>query len=369
MTLDRKNKLPIYKQIYDILLVEINNGTYNKNGVLPTEKELCERFGTERNTVRKALQIFVNEGRIIRRKGSGTRLVYQSPVMHNGALSDASQLLNKSVMLAAQEDYLNEGDVESFHYKLINSFDKRLSGLGLSLIYKTLGSNGLFSEALRNASPSAVIFDSYIQSSFHREALQFGMPCLSVNHYTPLMTSIVSNNYNGAYQVAKSLTDAGHRKIALLLGKRSHQTCIERMSGFQSLYMSRGMTLEDRYLFTGNWLFSSGVEAAERIAAMAPEDRPTAVFAFNDDMAYGCYSSFERRGISVPGDVSVVGFDKSDRYDSIFPPLTTVDVNMEAIVDYACWFLINNLLGKTPNANAKIQLEVKLVDNGSIMAI
>ena len=369
MILDRKNKLPVYKQIYEIILSEINAGVYSKTGLMPTEKDLCARFKAERNTVRKALQILVDEGRITRRKGSGTRLLQRTAARYNTILPELCLSGNKSVMFVTQEDYLNEGDVESFHFKLINSFDKRLSELGLNLIYKTAGKNGLFSEALHNAAPSAVIFDSYIHHSIHHEALRQEIPCISVNHYTPLMTSVVSNNYDGAYQVAKSLADAGHKKIALLLGKRSHQTCVERLSGFQSLYMSRGMMLEEKYLFTGDWHFSSGADTAEKIAAMKPDERPTAVFAFNDDMAYGCYSSLLRHKFTVPGDISVVGFDKSDRYEAIFPPLTTVDVNMNSIVDYACWFLINNLQGKAPSTNAKIQLDVKLVDNGSIMSL
>ena len=369
MVLDRSNKLPIYKQIYDILLSEINRGIYGKTGILPTEKNLCERFDAERNTVRKALQILVDEGRIIRRKGSGTRLSDRFAAEQNNVLAELSKTGNKNILLVAQEDHLNEGDVVSFHFKLINGFYKRLSELGLNLLYKTAGKNGMFSEELRNASPAAVIFDSYIHHSIHREALRYGVPCISVNHYTPLMTSIVGNNYDGAYQVAKSLADAGHTRIALLLGKRSHQTCVERLSGFQSLYMSRGMLLDEKYMFAGDWHFGSGAETADNIAAMKPGERPTAVFAFNDDMAYGCYSSLLRHKLSVPGDISVVGFDKSDRYKAIFPPLTTVDVNKDAIVEYACWMLVNSLLGKAPSTNAKIQLDVSLVDNGSIMPI
>jgi LacI family transcriptional regulator len=369
MPLDRKNRQPVYRQIYDILIAEINNGLYNKAGMLPTEKELCERFGVERNTLRKALQILVEEDRIIRRRGSGTKLLYPYSPVQKAVIQINGQAYNNSVLFVAQEDYLSEGDVESFHYKLINSFDKKLSEHGLHLIYKSVGRSGFITDAIRSLSPAAVIFDSFIHNSFHREALQFSAFCISVNHYTPLMTSVVSNNYEGAYQVAKSLTDAGHERIALLLGKRNHQTCIERLSGFQSLCMSRGIQIDEQYMYSGNWLFASGADTAEIIADLPPDKRPTAVFAFNDDMAYGCYNGLRLRGLSVPGDISVVGFDRSDRYISMFPPLTTVDVNMDAIVDYTCWVLANSLSGKSPKVNAKIQLDVRLVDNGSIGSV
>jgi DNA-binding LacI/PurR family transcriptional regulator len=183
------------------------------------------------------------------------------------------------------------------------------------------------------------------------------------------MTSIVSNNFDGAYKVAETLTGAGHRRIAFILGKRSHQTTMERLSGVQSLYMTQGFPLQEQYLLEGSWLFSSGVAAGERILAMKSTERPTAVFAFNDDMAYGCFNALQRGGLSVPGDISIVGFDKSDRYSAMFPPITTVDVNLDAIVDYACWYLADSLAGKPPKARAKIQIDTTISDNGTIKNI
>jgi DNA-binding LacI/PurR family transcriptional regulator len=273
------------------------------------------------------------------------------------------------VVLITQEDYLLSGDGESFHYKLIHTIEKRLSDEGYHLLFKSAGRNGAVTETIRSIAPSGIIFDSYNQDGYYQEAVQFGLPCISINHYTPLMTSIVSNNFDSAYQAAKQLIDAGHRRIAFILGKRSHQTTIERLSGVQSLYMTTGLPLQKQYLFDGNWLFSSGVEAGERMLAMNSAERPTAVFAFNDDMAYGCFNAVQRGGLSVPGDISIVGFDKSDRYNAMFPPVSTMDVNLDAIVDYACWYLADSLAGKPPRTRAKIQIDTTFRDNGTIKNI
>ncbi|MDD4796598.1 MAG: GntR family transcriptional regulator [Eubacteriales bacterium] len=361
MSIDRTNKQPIYRQIYEILLSEIAGGLYRQTGMLPGEKALCQRFGVERNTVRKALQILADEGRVLRRRGVGTTIL-------PGAAAQSGPA-RRSIMRIAQHDYLHSGDGEGFYIKLIHSFEKRLSELGCDLLFKSVGKDDTVADAIRRAAPVAVIFDSYNHSAYYHQALQFGIPCVSINHYTPLMTSVVSNNFDGAYQVVRRLAAAGHKKIAFILGKRSHQTCMERFSGVQSLYMARGLTLRDDDVLPGNWLFGSGVEAGDRIAALPAYQRPTAVFAFNDDMAYGCYSSLARHGIAVPGDISIVGFDKSGRYDDMFPALTTVDVNLDAMVDYACWFLTQSLDGQAPGACAKIQIEAQLCDNGTIATI
>lgn len=366
MGIDRTSKRPVFKQIYEILITEMDDGLYNGTGKLPSEKELCQRFGVERNTLRKALQILVDQRRIARTRGSGTKVLPppsgEKPAAHGPRAG-------KSVMLIANEDYLRSGDGESFHYKLIHSLEKRIWEIGYNLLFKSVGNHGTAMASIQNAAPAAIIFDSYNDSSYYLEALRFGVPCISINHYTPLMTSIVSNNADSAYQVAQRLTDAGHSKIALILGKRAHQTCMERLNGVQSLFMARNLPLKAEYLFPGNWLFGSGAEAGDRIAAMAEADRPTAVFAFNDDMAYGCYSSLVRHGLSVPGDISLVGFDRSEHYSGIFPALTTVDVNLSAIVDYACWVLWDNLCGQMPKTRAKIQIDAELFDSGTIRSI
>ena len=75
MAFEKSNHKPVYRQIYDTLTSELNKGLYDEKGMLPSEKELCARFGVERNTVRKSLQLLVEENRVIRRPGLGTELV------------------------------------------------------------------------------------------------------------------------------------------------------------------------------------------------------------------------------------------------------------------------------------------------------
>jgi DNA-binding LacI/PurR family transcriptional regulator len=86
-------------------------------------------------------------------------------------------------------------------------------------------------------------------------------------------------------------------------------------------------------------------------------------------MAYGCYSSIQRAGLRVPEDISIVGFDKSDMYNSIFPMITTVDVNVDAMVEYSCWILSGYLNGTAPGYAVKIQIDTTMCDNGTILAL
>jgi LacI family transcriptional regulator len=365
--IDRKSKTPVFRQIYGILISEIAEGLYPVNEKLPSEKMLCLRFDVERNTVRKALQILVDERRILRVPGIGSRVLPlngpgKNPLPAARPAAEAGGI----IILITQVDYLNSPDGESFHYRLIHSLEKRLSRLGYNLLFKPAGEEGIVADTIRNAAPQGIIFDSFNQDTHYREAAESGLPCLSVNHYTPLFTSIVSNNFDSAYRMTDRLVGAGHEKIAFITGKSSHQTNMERVNGVQTLYTARGLSLRDEYLIPSDWTFASGVLAAEKILSMKAAERPTAIFAFNDDLAYGCYSVLKRQGLNIPEDISIVGFDKSDRYKGMFPPITTVDVNMNAIVDYASWYLENCFSGHVPKTRAKIQIDTTICDNGTI---
>ena len=369
MELNRTKGISVYKQIYDILLGEIYSGLYEETSLLPSEKELCARFDVERNTVRKALQMLVDEKLIIKKPGYGTLLA-------NGANFDeglapnssVAKSVRKNILLITHEDYLRDNG-EYFHFKLINSFEKSISEIGHNLIFRSVGMGNGFREIIKYTSPVAIIFDSYMHDGLYQEGLRAGIPCISINHYTPLMTSVVSNNFDGAHRVAKMLTEVGHRRIAVISGKPNYQTNIERMSGVQSLYMKKGIPMNELLVINGNWLFSSGMEAGKRILAMDESERPSAVFAFNDDMAYGCYNYFERAGVHMPEQMSIVGFDKSDQYNSIFPMLTTVDVNVDAMIEYACWILSGQLNRTAPGLCAKIQIDTTICDNGTIRTL
>jgi DNA-binding LacI/PurR family transcriptional regulator len=358
MTFEKAKHKPVYRQIYNILVSELDKGLYEERGMLPSEKELCGRFGVERNTIRKSLRLLVDDNRVIRRPGRGTELVKPAEEDQDAA--------GAPVLLITQVDYLNTGNGESFHYKLIHSLGKRLWESGCNMLFKPVYKPEDFSELIYGISPRGIIFDSYNRNDYYRRMIQTGLPALSLNQYTPLITSIVSDNFGGAYDVVRRFFRSGHRRIAFILGKPSYNSCQERLSGIRRFYAEQGMEAGDEYLFQGDWLFGSGVEAASRILGMEKEKRPTAVFAFNDDMAYGCYSALIRGGLSIPGDISIVGFDNTDRYADVFPPISTVDVNLSALVDYAAWYFTETFAGRAPKTTARIEIPTTFRAKGTI---
>jgi DNA-binding LacI/PurR family transcriptional regulator len=361
-TLARQDKTPLFRQIYQVLLSELDEGLYDGAALMPSEKELCARFDVERNTLRKALSLLVEEKRIIRRPGLGTEVVRPGAPLGQNPAGPLS-------LFITQVDYLNAVGGESFHLRLIHNLDRRLGELGGAMLFKPVEQSGDITELIRSVSARGIIFDSLIEKNYYIQALKTGIPCISVNQYSPLMTSIVSDNFGGAYGAAKRILDAGHKKVAFILGKTSFDSCRERLRGIKQLYAERNLELKGEYLIEGNWLFSSGVAAAEQIVKMPEPGRPTAVFAFNDDMAYGCYTALTRLGFRVPGDISIVGFDNSNRYADMLPPISTVDVNLSTIIEYAAWYLAERFAGRAPKEAIKIETQTAFCDKGTIKTL
>ncbi|MCL2158270.1 MAG: GntR family transcriptional regulator [Oscillospiraceae bacterium] len=356
--IDKNSDMPIYKQIYNTLYDEIVRGAYDEQGKLPCERELKRLFGVERNTVRKALKLLSDDGLIIKVPGYGTKI----------ALNKKNP---KNILFITRQDYFQQENSEYFHMKLIENLEKILSLSNYNLIFKSADDYFDLIKAISYTEISAIIFDSYNKSSLYKTARSIKIPCVSINHYTPEVTSIVSNNSDSSYKVVKMLMEAGHRKIAFIAGKENYQTTIERLNGIQSYYARNKLHFDKKYIIQGDWSFDSGVEAGEKFLAMSAEERPTAVFAFNDDMAYGCLSCFEKRGIAVPDEISLIGFDKSDKYASILRPINTVDVNIDVIVKYALWYLMGCLENKDPGAGAivKIQIDTVIYDNKTVKVL
>ncbi|MFV3130277.1 LacI family DNA-binding transcriptional regulator [Niveispirillum sp. KHB5.9] len=121
---------------------------------------------------------------------------------------------------------------------------------------------------------------------------------------------------------ADHLADLGHKRLGMILGHPDHGAAELRQRGFLTAAAARGLTLSPAHILPGDFSFAGGFAAAEQLLALP--DRPTAIFAGNDDMAAATVAAANKHGLQVPRDLSVVGFDDSPIARVIWPPLTTI---------------------------------------------
>jgi LacI family transcriptional regulator len=134
------------------------------------------------------------------------------------------------------------------------------------------------------------------------------------------VSSIRIDDRAAAAEMTRYLIGLGHRRIGLIEGHPNQTASRQRLAGFQDVIA--GSAGAEAVIAQGFFTFASGLEAAESLLDGRP--RPTAVFASNDDMAAATISVAHRRGLDVPTDLTVVGFDDTPLALTLWPPLTTV---------------------------------------------
>lgn len=125
-----------------------------------------------------------------------------------------------------------------------------------------------------------------------------------------------------AEQVVDHLVALGHRRIAHVLGHPAHGASQWRLDGYRRALAKAGIAIDPTLEVAGEFSFESGVAAAQRLLDMRP--MPTAIFAANDDMAAGVLHVAHERGLRLPEDLSVAGFDDTPMSRQLFPALTTI---------------------------------------------
>jgi LacI family transcriptional regulator len=134
--------------------------------------------------------------------------------------------------------------------------------------------------------------------------------------------TIGATNWAGGLSATEHLLSLGHRRIGFIAGPRRLLCSRARLDGYRAGLEAAGVAVADELLYQGDFYHESGFAGGSALLELA--DPPTAIFAASDQMAFGVYEAVRRRGLRVPDDVSVVGFDDlpEDRWSS--PPLTTV---------------------------------------------
>lgn len=168
---------------------------------------------------------------------------------------------------------------------------------------------------------------------------------------TPVVTVAMGKLYPNALNVriddfaaAKEMTEylisLGHRRIALITGNPHHIAATERERGFSDAMKEAGLSL-DGAIEQGFFTYRSGLNAAEKL--LDRKVPPTAIFASNDDMAAAVVSVAHRRGLDVPGDLTVVGFDDVGPATTLWPELTTIRQPVSAMAAAALELLLADL--------------------------
>jgi DNA-binding LacI/PurR family transcriptional regulator len=220
---------------------------------------------------------------------------------------------------------------------------------------------------------SAGVSDAHLSRLIHA-----GFPMVLVDRELPHLSvdAVLLDNDGAAYGAVRHLIVRGHRRIAMISGRPSISTTTERVAGYQRALLEAGLEVDPRLIVSGESTSEGGVQATLTVLDVDP--RPTAIFSGNNLMSIGALHAIGGRGLAVPDDIALVGFDDFPFpwSDAFRPHLTTVAQPTYELGRRAAEMLVHRLkhlqrLQGSPHSPERVVLEGKLVireSSGALIA-
>jgi LacI family transcriptional regulator len=280
---------------------------------------------------------------------SARRLVQQRSyviciLLHTGGVSQ-SALINKILEVAYEYDY--DILIQTYFPSLTRSKNKLASLIAERRI-----------DGLVTTPPCDT--DEFLLNLVRKSHI----PLVQITPYNRIdeIPFISGDDYQGALMMAEHLVSLGHRRIAFLMGPRSHRASIDRLYGYRAALDLHHLAYDEHLVLDSEFNFDGGYTAARLV--MALENPPTAIFAGNDEAGLGAIYALNEMGVPVPGQVSVCGFDDLSYSKNVWPGLSSVHYPVNEIAEQALEMLVSMLKG-IDLQQKQVILPVRLVLRGS----
>lgn len=361
----KEQQAPKYKILMEEILSWIVTGQFKPHDKLPSENEIGARFGMSRQTVRQALGDLEQEGWLYREQGKGTFVSGQTQSERRGA----PQGMTIGMITTYISDYIFPTIVRGVESRLRergarlllastdNEKEKEKQSLE-SMLREPLA--GLLIEPTRSAEGNP---------NFHLFlALDtLGIPYVMLNErYSDVDAPCIRvDDELGGYRAACHLLELGHTRIAGFFKTDDFQG-VHRMKGFIRAHREHGIALQPELLlrYTTGEKESRPQQTLAELLRRAPDDRPTAVVCYNDELGVRMLDVVRSAGLTVPGQLSIVGFDDSNlatatevKLTSLVHPKTQMGVDavelLMGMVDRRAGFKEGRAGGRWPGAAAE----------------
>ena len=351
-----------HRDIAHELRLRILTARYKPGQRIPPERELLEEFGCSRLTVARAMAPLAAEGLVERHRGRGTFVAHSLDTPADPRPRGRASRLPPSRGNVVK--YLSPGhdpSVRSSRDDVLAALHAALDRAGYHVsvdFYADLEQHLLCLDRLHDPQIAGVVLwpaPAPRTVAAVARLIQEAVPLVLIDTYLPELDSdfVVTDNIEGASIMVKHLASLGHRRIAYLTPPPARTSLRDRLTGFL-----RGMVESDLPLHPGAVVrLESGTDdpafpghlaqALDRL--LAGTDRPTALFASNDSIALLLMSLLAQRGLGIPSDLSLAGFDGIEIGGLGPVPLTTVEQDFRQMADVAARVLLERFEGRTPS--------------------
>ncbi|MGP3778093.1 LacI family DNA-binding transcriptional regulator [Halanaerobium saccharolyticum] len=249
-----------------------------------------------------------------------------------------------------------EIEVETYDYNLLFSTIK----------LEDLKSSEIPSIVSQNKVDGLILAGADINNEMIKAIEELKFPTVLVDNYlnSPIMDSIVSDNFSGAMQAVEYLISMGHQKIGYAGGPNSHPSFYERYKAYKLEMIENNLEINNKFIkIKDEFDQNMGKELAKSF--LKEKELPTAIFAANDATAIGLLQTFNKYGVKVPDDISIIGFDNIELTAFTTPKITTISVDKEGMGQEAARKLFDRIQNPEKKSTKSV-IPTELIERESV---
>lgn len=368
---------PLYRKIETDMRQRVQEGRWPQGGMLPSRKSLALEYDVDMRTIQRAISNLLADGTLNAFGGRGTFVAQNAETLTDG---DFGKLGNGTVAIIDDKSFRGIQPGWYVTYQHICDGLHRHSADTRIITFNTHGDSAEQIQRREEDALSVIARERFTgvimapsegarNSSAIRDVLGSGIPIVFIDRvpFDEECDFVGIDNQLAAMEPVEHLVNLGHRKIAYLAPNENISTIAGRIAGYKDALAAAGIAVRDDYVWRPSLNASltrdSLVDELSRFADTLGEsdDPPTAVCVVNDFLAEFFIEVLHDRGISVPEDLSVVGFDDLERYQAQTPFLTTVRQPFESIGTRAAELLVRRI--SAPQKQASVFQHVLMPTN------
>ncbi len=326
-----------------------------------TIKDIAKLANVSHTTVSRALNNspYINEETKVKIKALAKELNYVPNY------SAKSLVLLKSYVIGVFFTSISEGTSDTFFHEIVKGINKVIDkeyNLVIRGIDDYQNSHPIDN---KNFDGIIVVSQSKSDDKFIETILEKNIPTVVINRRVEKegLVNIMSDDTKGVYDAVTYLIKNNHRKIALIEGNKEFESSEYRKKGYLKALEDNNIEINEDYIISGRYELLSGYENMKKLLKL--DDRPTAVFCSNDDIGVGAMKAIFDEGLSVPEDISIIGFDDSNFCNYVTPPLTSVRKDSQTMSEYGGKNLLNIIRNQDVDKE-KVYIKSNLVIRKSV---
>lgn len=338
-----------------------------------TMEDIANKLGISKVSVSKALNDKEGVSEELREqvKEMAQKLGYR---LNNSARSlKTNRVSNVGILIAERyvvEQFGNHfGETQkTYYFNIQGQLTRKLSDFGYSSIIEVLSHEDEKGQVLprmyNENKVDGIIVLGQLDVSYLKTLEELNLPLLYMDFYTHFseVDSIITNNFHSAYQLTNLVIKSGHRKIGFVGNIYATSSIQDRYLGYYKALIEHQIPLNKDYVINDR------NERGNLIDLDLPEELPTAFVCNCDLVAYKLINQLKEKGIRVPEDCSVVGFDNSIFATISSPQITTVDNNVDRMIDRAVK-VITKKISKPSRSYGLIFIEGSIIERDSVQEI